>query len=160
MTISNRIGYNNTKGTRIGYLQKGGNSMVYNIKEIREATGLSQKAFAQMYRIPLSTLRNWEQGTNTPAPYVIELIAKTLPSVNSTLKVIKTKNGQSYYYDKNQRCVLDIRGNRIYIKEDLDDIKEQNLLLYLEEMFERFYEIQEKFDRDCKYDKEEDILWS
>ena len=103
--------------------------MVYNIKEIREATGLSQKAFAQMYRIPLSTLRNWEQGTNTPAPYVIELIAKTLPSVNSTLKVIKTKNGQSYYYDKNQRCVLDIKGNRIYIKEDLDDIKEQNLLL-------------------------------
>ena len=113
-----------------------------------------------MYRIPLSTLRNWEQGTNTPAPYVIELIAKTLPSVNSTLKVIKTKNGQSYYYDKNQRCVLDIKGNRIYIKEDLDDIKEQNLILYLEEMFERFYEIQEKFDRDCKYDKEEDILWS
>lgn len=134
--------------------------MFYTIKEIRESTGLSQKAFAQMYRIPLRTLCNWEQGTNTPAPYVVDLLAKSLPSMNATLKEMKAKNGQSYYYDKNQRCVLDIKGNRIYIKEDLNDIKEQNLILYLEELFERFYEIQEKFDRDCKYDKEEDILWS
>lgn len=133
--------------------------MFHNIKEIRETTGLSQKAFAQIYGIPLRTLCNWEQGTNTPAPYVIDLLAKSLPSMNSTLKKIRTQNGQYYYYDKNQHCVLDIKGNRIYIKEDLDEVKEQNLLLYLEELFERFYEIQEKFDRDCKYDKEEDILW-
>ena len=38
--------------------------------------------------------------------------------------------------------------------------KEQNLVLYLKDMFDNFYEIQEKFNRDCKYDKEEDILWS
>ncbi len=34
--------------------------MYQNVKEIREATGLSQKAFAEMYKIPLSILRNWE----------------------------------------------------------------------------------------------------
>ena len=54
---------------------------------------------------------------------------------------------------------LDINGNRIYVKENLEDIKTQNLPLYLDDLFERFYEIQEKFDRDCKYDKEEDIFW-
>ena len=133
--------------------------MYQNVKEIREATGMSQKAFAELYGIPLSTLRNWEQGTNSPAPYVLGLISRTLPCMNSTLKEIQGKNGHSYYYDKNQNCVLDIKGNRIYVKENLEDIKTQNLPLYLDDLFERFYEIQEKFDRDCKYDKEEDIFW-
>ena len=59
-----------------------------------------------------------------------------------------------------RRFVSDMRGNRIYIQEDLEDVKEQNLVLYLEELFERFYEIQEKFNQDCKYDKEEYILWT
>ena len=133
--------------------------MYQNVKEIREVTGLSQKAFAELYGIPLSTLRNWEQGTNSPAPYVLGLISRTLPCMNSTLKEMQGKNGRSYYYDKNQNCVLDINGNRIYVKEKLEDIKTQNLALYLDDLFERFYEIQEKFDRDCKYDKEEDIFW-
>lgn len=134
--------------------------MSQNIKEMREATGMSQKAFANMYGIPIGTLRNWEQGSNSPASYVVNLLARTLPNGNCTLKEINGKNGRTYYYDKNQRCLLDIQGNRIYIREDLDDIKEQNLVLYLDDLFERFYEIQDKFDRDCKYDKEEDILWT
>ena len=78
---------------------------------------------------------------------------------NSTLKEIQGKSGRAYYYDKNQKCVLDINGNRFYVKENLEDIKAQNLPLYLDDLFERFYEIQEKFDRDSKYDKEEDIFW-
>lgn len=133
--------------------------MYQNIKEIRDSTGLSQKAFAALYGIPLSTLRNWEQGTNSPAPYIINMIARTLPSLNSTLKKISGKKGDVYYYDKNQKCVSDIFGNRIYVKENLEDIKEQNLALYLDDLFESFYEIKDKFDRDCKYDKEEDIIW-
>jgi len=36
--------------------------MYQNVKEIREATGLSQRDFAKMYKIPLSTLRNWSRG--------------------------------------------------------------------------------------------------
>lgn len=133
--------------------------MCQNIKEIRWATGLSQKAFAELYGIPISTLRNWEQGSNSPAPYVIGMIARTLPCINSTLNEISGKNGRSYYYDKNQNCVLDIKGNRIYVRENLENVKTRNLQLYLEDLFNDFYEIQEKFDRDCKYDQEEDILW-
>jgi len=134
--------------------------MYQNIKEIRESTGMSQKAFANMYGIPISTLRNWEQGSNSPAPYVVHLLARALPNKNPQLREIIGKNGCSYYYDKNQNCVLDIQGNRIYIQENLESIKEQNLALYLDDLFESFYEIQEKFNRDCKYDKEEDILWT
>lgn len=134
--------------------------MQQNIKEIRLTTGMSQQEFAKMYGIPLSTLRNWEQGTNSPAPYVVDLLVRTLPNLNPTLIEIDGRFGHTFYYDKNQKCVLDIRGNKIYIQEDLDEIKKQNLSLYLEDLFEGFYEIQEKFNRDCRYDKEEDILWS
>ena len=134
--------------------------MYKNVKEIRESTGMSQRVFAETYGIPISTLRNWEQGTNSPAPYVVNLLARALPSMNSTLRKINGKDGCSYFYDNNQKCVLDVKGNKIYVQEDLDDVKVQNLALYLDDLFERFYEIQERFNRDCKFDKEEDIIWS
>lgn len=134
--------------------------MYFAIKELRESTGMTQKAFAEMYGIPISTLRKWEQGEASPAPYVVNLLARTLPSTDSTLKKIAGKDGVFYYYDKNQKLISDMRGNKIFIQEDLEDVKEQNLVLYLEDLFDNFYEIQEKFNRDCKYDKEEDILWT
>lgn len=36
------------------------------IKVIRRALGLTQEEFASRYRIPLGTLRDWEQGRATP----------------------------------------------------------------------------------------------
>ena len=134
--------------------------MYYAIRELRESTGMTQKAFAQMYGIPISTLRKWEQGEASPAPYVVNLIARTLPDTDSTLQKITGRDGVFYYYDKNKKSVSDMRGNKIFIQEDLDGVKEQNLVLYLKDLFEDFYEIQEKFNRDCKFDKEEDILWT
>ena len=35
-------------------------------KIIRRALGLSQEEFAARYRIPIGTLRDWEQGRTTP----------------------------------------------------------------------------------------------
>ena len=43
-------------------------------KEIRALTGLSQKKFGDLYRIPLRTIQNWEQGTNEAPEYVLLLI--------------------------------------------------------------------------------------
>ncbi len=37
-----------------------------NVKQIREKLKLSQTEFADAYRIPLSSLRNWEQGRRMP----------------------------------------------------------------------------------------------
>lgn len=134
--------------------------MRIDIKELRESTGMTQKAFSEKFGIPISTLRKWEQRETSPAPYVAALIARTLPGTDSTLQKIAGKNGKFYYYDRYRKSVSDMQGNEIFIREDLDGVKEQNLALYLKDLFEDLYEIQEKFNRDCKYDKEEDILWS
>ena len=48
------------------------------IKIIRRALGLSQEQFSETYRIPLGTLRDWEQGRSepdAPARAFLEVIA-------------------------------------------------------------------------------------
>lgn len=39
---------------------------VPQVKLIRRALGLTQEEFAERYRIPLGTLRDWEQGRSEP----------------------------------------------------------------------------------------------
>jgi putative transcriptional regulator len=39
---------------------------VPDVRAIRESLGLSQQAFAMAYRIPLATLKGWEQGRRLP----------------------------------------------------------------------------------------------
>ncbi|HKT14545.1 MAG TPA: NadS family protein [Allosphingosinicella sp.] len=39
---------------------------VPDVRAIREKLGLSQQAFANAYRIPLATLKGWEQGRRLP----------------------------------------------------------------------------------------------
>ena len=134
--------------------------MLIDIKELRDSTGMTQKEFASRYGIPISTLRKWEQGESSPAPYVAALLARTLPDTESSLKRIKTRSGKTYYYNPAKKEVSDVKGNSITIQEELEGVKEQNLALYLENLFEGFYRLQEKFERDCRYDKDEDILWS
>jgi putative transcriptional regulator len=36
------------------------------VKIVRRALGLTQEEFAERYRIPLGTLRDWEQGRSAP----------------------------------------------------------------------------------------------
>ncbi len=129
------------------------------IKELRAKTGLSQQKFADLFDIPVSTLRKWEQGESSAPRYVVDLIARSLPSSDSSLEKIEGKDGAIFYYDKAKHTVTDVKGNHITISEDLSDVKRQNLKLYISDLFESFYEIQERFNRDCRYDKQEDIIW-
>ena len=51
-----------------------------NIKEIRETTGMTQKAFADCYQIPLQTIKQWESDTNStsyrkPPEYVVNMLS-------------------------------------------------------------------------------------
>jgi putative transcriptional regulator len=47
-----------------------------DVKAIRESLQMSQHRFAAAYRIPLSTLKNWEQGRRYPdAPAAAYLLA-------------------------------------------------------------------------------------
>ena len=65
-----------------------------DIKSVRHATGLSQKAFSERFGIPIGTLRNWEQGINTPPSYVFDMIfaqTKRNCMINiETLEFLKT----------------------------------------------------------------------
>lgn len=49
-----------------------------NIKEMRSQTGFSQSKFADMFEIPVATLKDWEQGRRTPPAYVINMIKTIL----------------------------------------------------------------------------------
>ncbi len=45
-----------------------------SIREMRFQTGLSQRKFANMFDIPVATLKDWEQGRRTPPTYVVTMI--------------------------------------------------------------------------------------
>ena len=129
-----------------------------NIKEFRGLTGQTQKEFADSFGIPVGTLRRWEYGESTPAPYILKLIAEKIPMKNSSMRKIESING-TYYYDEVSRTIVDMKGTRIGIKEKIDGVKEQNLVIYANSLFESYYDAVEKFTRDCRLDKQEDILW-
>lgn len=59
-----------------------------DVKELRERLGLTQKEFADKFKLSLSTIQNWEQGENNPrgaAELFLELIASDPEFVASTL---------------------------------------------------------------------------
>ena len=47
-------------------LAKLGLHRLVNVKKLRERLGLTQQAFADTYRIPVGTLRDWEQRRKNP----------------------------------------------------------------------------------------------
>ena len=113
-----------------------------------------------MFNIPISTLQKWEQGESSPTPYIIKLIANQLPIDNDNMCKIEDNNGKIYYYNRDAGYLIDSIGTKIQIGEDLNGVKEKNLSLYVADLFESYYEIVDKFNRDCRLDKTEDIIWS
>lgn len=54
------------------------------IKEIRQASGLSQSKFAELISVNVDTLRNWEQGRRSPTGQPKRYFAP-LPTTRETL---------------------------------------------------------------------------
>lgn len=125
---------------------------------MRDSTGLTQKAFAEIFGIPIGTLRRWEYGESTPAPYIIRLMEGILPLDTEKLQKIESSKS-TYYYDEITKCIIDKRGTRIKVNENIAGVKPQNLAIYVDDLFEAYYDAVNKFDTDCKLDKKEDILW-
>ncbi len=123
-------------------------------------TRLTQREFAAKFDIPIGTLRRWEYGESKPAPYIIKLIALQLPVDQGKMEQIKDEEGNIFFYNKEAGYLMDMQGTRINIKDELEEVKKQNLILYIKDLFEAYYEILDKFDRDCRLDKTEDIIWS
>ena len=44
------------------------------IKALRESTGLTQRAFAELLGIPKRSIENWESEVSKPPEYLIRLI--------------------------------------------------------------------------------------
>jgi putative transcriptional regulator len=59
-----------------------------NVKKLRERLGLTQEAFAAVYRIPVGTLRDWEQARkrpDAPARAYLTVIARNPEAVAGLL---------------------------------------------------------------------------
>lgn len=62
---------------------------VPRVKTLRRALGLTQEEFAARYKIPLGTLRDWEQGRSEPdqpARAYLHVIARDPEGVRQALK--------------------------------------------------------------------------
>lgn len=45
------------------------------VRELRDKTGLSARAFGEKYGIPMRTVQDWERGVRTAPEYVIDMLA-------------------------------------------------------------------------------------
>jgi putative transcriptional regulator len=62
---------------------------VVDVRGIRLGLGMSQAEFADAYRIPLATLKNWEQGRRVPdgpAAAYLQVIAREPAVVRGALE--------------------------------------------------------------------------
>lgn len=129
------------------------------IREARDSTGLSQREFAKMFQIPLSTLRKWEQNETNPPRYVVKFIEDALPYNKKEYECYLGKEGQKYYLDKEKQRVGDCLGNWIRYEEDIEGVIESNIGLYIEKLFVEYYQAIKKFNDNLKYDKIDKIKW-
>jgi transcriptional regulator with XRE-family HTH domain len=53
------------------------------LKAARKATGLTQQGMADRMLIPKRTIEKWEQGSNTPPPYVQRFVLNELESLKA-----------------------------------------------------------------------------
>ncbi len=61
---------------------------VPDVRAIRQGLHMSQEKFALTYRIPLSTLKNWEQGRrqpDAPAAAYLQVIARRPVEISDAL---------------------------------------------------------------------------
>ncbi|MGD0547510.1 MAG: helix-turn-helix domain-containing protein [Terracidiphilus sp.] len=57
---------NDPDAAPIGFFDQPGFVHIPNVRKLRERLGLTQEAFAAAYRIPIGTLRDWEQRRKVP----------------------------------------------------------------------------------------------
>jgi putative transcriptional regulator len=62
--------------------------LVLPAKAVRQKLGMTQEAFAIALRIPLATLRNWEQGRTMPDPAAQSLLRAVARDPRAVLAAI------------------------------------------------------------------------
>lgn len=98
------------------------------VKELREMTGLSQKAFGKKYHIPTRTVENWEGGQRSPSETILYLLERVvMEDMNMIYAVIddcltkaasvwdtkfQTKDEAIQYADTEWKCLTEHDKNR------------------------------------------------
>lgn len=103
------------------------------VKELRQLTGLSQKAFGEKYHIPKRTVENWESGQRNPSETIIYLLERAVKE------------------DYNMKYIVidDCTTKRASVYEELFD-SEQSAAQYAESEWGRLT-VHDKNDRDAFY---------
>ena len=51
---------------------------IMTLKEHRQAAGLTQKQFSELFEIPIDVVKSWDSGRRTPPEWVQKLIIEKL----------------------------------------------------------------------------------
>lgn len=101
-----------------------------SIKEMRISTGLSQSKFADMFDVPVATLKDWEIGRRTPPSYVVNMI-QTILQYNGLLT--SSSDAKEERRKSVQRCLAILltatEGPNELFMEALDSYIEGNISL-------------------------------
>jgi len=54
------------------------------IKEYRQAAGLTQKQFAELFEIPIDVVKSWDSGRRKPPSWAEKLIIEKLSTMETT----------------------------------------------------------------------------
>ena len=61
--------------------EEGGRYNLNELKEARQAAGLTQQQMSDLMSIPKRSIENWESGSRTPPPYVKRFILNELKTL-------------------------------------------------------------------------------
>ena len=110
-----------------------------NIKDLRAATGWTQKVFADYFHIPLRTLQNWEGGQRKAPDYLVELMEYKLYkegimlshlevyNLSKTIKVVPTRlilALEKSEFVKSVEYIKSIKDGAYYLNEYQITVKE------------------------------------
>ena len=80
--------YKAAEGYDPGYRPAGSVRTVEAPAEIRARLNMTQEAFARALRIPVATLRNWEQGRKLPDPAARSLLTAVAREPDAVLRAL------------------------------------------------------------------------
>lgn len=127
------------------------------MKKLRKSTNKSQSEFASTYNIPLSTLKKWEQNESKPAPYVLSLLTSAIDKEKTLVEISNIEH--TYYFDPITKTVYNKNGDSIKLGYDILKVKKNNLLIFLEDIFNEYQYIKKEFIIRCTADRKENIEW-
>ena len=73
----------------LGHQVEDGEVTEADVKTIRMSLNMTQERFARAIRVPLATLRNWEQGRTPPDPAAQALLTIVAKEPEAALRALK-----------------------------------------------------------------------